>query len=152
MDETAWPEGGLSLWFWVFNSLSAMVYCIGSRAKEMFVDTLPEGFSGVLMSDGYGVHCHYPNRPLCWAHLLSKARGLAKATCRITRAVSCALLALMGKLIQTVQAAPTADAADLAARQRSDVERLKALCEHHPFACFFGEEIPETGEPIETFV
>jgi hypothetical protein len=74
VDETAWPEGGLSLWFWVFNSLSAMVYCIGSRAKEMLVNTLPEGFSGVLMSDGYGVYRHYPNRPRCWAHLLRKAR------------------------------------------------------------------------------
>jgi transposase len=131
VDETGWPEGALSLWFWVFCAVDVVVYWIGSRAKEMFVNALPEGFTGWLMSDGYGVYRHYANRLRCWAHLLRKARGLAEATCRLTREVGGALLALMGRLIQTVQAAGTADAADLAARQTPEVERLKALCESH---------------------
>ncbi|QXP82806.1 hypothetical protein ABZN20_18310 [Methylococcus sp. ANG] len=59
------------------------------------------------------------------------ARGLAEATCRLTRQVGGALLALMGRLIQTVPAAGTADAAELAARQTPELERLKALCESH---------------------
>ena len=131
VDETGWQEGALSLWFWVFCAADVVVYGIGSRAKEMFVNALPEGFSGRLMSDGYSVYRYYENRLRCWAHLLRKARGLAEATCRLTRDVGGALLALMGQLIQTVQATGSMDLADLARRQTPEVERLKALCESH---------------------
>jgi hypothetical protein len=131
VDETGWSEGALSLWFWVLRAVDVVVYWIGSRAKEMFVNALPEGFTGLLMSDGYSVYRHYANRLRCWAHLLRKARGLAEATCRLTREVGRTLLALMGQLIQTVQATRTTDAADLARRQTPEVERLKALCERH---------------------
>lgn len=131
VDETGWQEGGLSLWFWVFRAADGVIYWIGSRAKERFVNALPEGLSGPLMSDGYSVYRHYANRLRCWAHLLRKARGLAEATCRLTREVGGALLALMGQLIQTVQATGRTDLADLGVRQTPEVERLKALCERH---------------------
>jgi hypothetical protein len=131
VDETTWLEGAQSLWFWVFLGANVVVYWIGSRAKEMFINALPEGFVGLLMSDGYGVYRHYENRLRCWAHLLRKARALAEATCRLTREVGLALLALMGRLIQTVHAADHGDLADLARQQTPQVERLKALCESH---------------------
>jgi transposase len=131
VDETGWQEGALSLWFWVFCAGDAVVYWIGTRAKEMFVNALPDGFTGLLMSDGYSVYRHYENRLRCWAHLLRKARGLAEATCRLTREVGGALLALMGQLIRTVQAAHAMDSADRARRQTVEVEQLKALCEQH---------------------
>ena len=131
VDETGWQEGGLSLWFWVFCTMDVVVYWIGSRAKEMFVNALPDGFTGLLMSDGYSVYRHYENRLRCWAHLLRKARGLAEATCRLTRKVGGTLLALMGPLIQTVQTTGSTDLPDLARRQTPEVERLKALCERH---------------------
>jgi transposase len=131
VDETSWREGALSLWFWVFCAADVAVYWIGSRAKDMFINALPDGFTGLLMSDGYSVYRHYGNRLRCWAHLLRKAKGLAEATCRLTREVGGALLALMGQLVRTVQAADGADPAGLAERQRPEVERLKALCERH---------------------
>ncbi len=132
VDETGWQEGALSLWFWVFCTVDVVIYWVGSRAKEMFVNALPEGFTGLLMSDGYSVYRYYENRLRCWAHLLRKARGLAEATCRLTRQAGGALLALMGQLIQTVQAAScSTDLDDLARRQTPKVERLKALCESH---------------------
>lgn len=131
VDETGWAEGALALWFWVLRAVDSVVYFIGSRAKEMFVNALPESFVGILMSDGYGAYRHYDNRLRCWAHLLRKAQGLAEATCRLTRAVGRALLALMRALVKTVKAAGTADRTGLAARQTPDVERLKALCESH---------------------
>jgi len=132
VDETSWQEGALSLWFWVFCGVDAVVYWIGTRAKEMFVNALPDGFSGLLMSDGYSVYRHYENRLRCWAHLLRKARGLAEATCRLTQEAGGALLVLMGQLIQTVQAVScNTGLDDLARRQTPEVKRLKALCERH---------------------
>jgi hypothetical protein len=95
----------------------------------MFVNALPEGFIGLLMSDGYSVYRHYENHLRCGAHLLRKARGRAEATYRLTREIGRALLALMGALVKAVQAA--ANAADLGVQQTPDIERLKALCESH---------------------
>ena len=130
-DETGWREGALPLWFWVFRAADVVIYWIGSRAKEMFVNALPEGLSGWLMSDGYSVYRHYENRLRCWAHLLRKARGLAEATCRRTREVGQALLALMARLMENVHLARGSGVAGLAERQQPDVDRLKTLCESH---------------------
>lgn len=130
VDEMVWPEAGAALWFWVFCSVNSVLYRVGSRAKEMFVNAMPEGFTGLLMTGGYGVYRHYPNRLRCWAHLIRKARGLAEATCRLTREVGSRLLALLSSLMATVRAAMP-PSADLAARQDPDVQRLKALCEQH---------------------
>lgn len=131
VDETGWQEGALSLWFWVFCEVDVVIYWVGSRAKDMFVNSLPEGFTGQLMSDGYSVYRYDENRLRCWAHLLRKARGLAEATCRLTRKVGGALLAMMGPLIRTVQAAGSTDLPELERRQTPEVERLKSLCESH---------------------
>ena len=133
VDETPWPEAGVALWFWVFRTFGTVLYLIGSRAKELFINALPEAFSGLLMSDGYGVYRAYGNRLRCWAHLVRKARGLAEATCRRTREIGSALLALMGGLMDTVRAAAT-DPADLATRQDPAVQQLKALCEQHQYS------------------
>ena len=131
VDETGWQESGLSLWFWVLLSENAVLYFIGSRAKEMFVNALPEGFVGRLMSDGYGVYRTYENRLRCWAHLIRKALGLAESTCRMTREIGNTLLTLMKQLMLNVQTASASDVASLLIQQQPEIDRLKALCESH---------------------
>lgn len=130
VDETGWLEKGLSLWFWVLLSESAVIYVIGSRAKEMFVNALPDGFVGWLMSDGYSVYRHYNHRLRCWAHLIRKAKGLSEATCRQTCEVGGDLLVVMKQLMLN-QTISTGLISELIIQQQPEVERLKSLCESH---------------------
>ncbi|MBN8517164.1 MAG: IS66 family transposase [Candidatus Accumulibacter sp.] len=137
LDETPWRESGLLLWLWVFNAVTTVVYFIGARSAEIFVNALQGGFAGCLMSDGYAVYRSYLNRIRCLAHLLRKARGLAEATCRHTSQVGQQLLDLLGALMQATQAARDGPSEDLAEQQAPNLAQLKALCERHqnsPFA------------------
>ncbi len=67
-DETPWRESGQLLWLWVFNAVTTVVYFIGARSAEIFVNALQGGFGGCLMSDGYAVYRSYLNRIRCLAH------------------------------------------------------------------------------------
>jgi transposase len=136
LDETPWRESGQLLWLWVFNAVTTVVYFIGARSAEIFVNALQGGFAGCLMSDGYAVYRSYLNRIRCLAHLLRKARGLAEATCRQTSQAGQQLLDLMGGLIQAIQAARDGPSDDLAERQAPALAQLKALCERHQHSPF----------------
>ncbi|MEF8719357.1 MAG: IS66 family transposase [Candidatus Accumulibacter necessarius] len=136
LDETPWRESGQLLWLWVFNAVTTVVYFIGARSAEIFVNALQGGFGGCLMSDGYAVYRSYLNRIRCLAHLLRKARGLAEATCRHTSQVGQQLLDLMSGLIQAIQAARDGPSDDLAERQAPALAQLKALCERHQHSPF----------------
>jgi transposase len=136
LDETPWRESGQLLWLWVFNAVTTVVYFIGARSSEIFINALQGGFAGCLMSDGYAVYRSYLNRIRCLAHLLRKARGLTEATCRHTSQVGQQLLDLMGGLIQATQAARDGPFDDLAERQAPALAQLKALCERHQHSPF----------------
>ena len=131
LDETPWRESGRLRWLWVFNAVTTVVYFIGARSAEIFVNALQGGLGGCLMSDGYGVYRSYLNRIRCLAHLLRKARGLAEATCRHTSQVGQQLLDRLGTLMQATQAARDGPSEDLAERQAPALAQLKALCERH---------------------
>mgnify|MGYP000968262955 CR=1 FL=1 len=62
LDETPWRESGQLLWLWVFNAVTTVVYFIGARSAEIFVNALQGGFGGCLMSDGYAVYRSYLNQ------------------------------------------------------------------------------------------
>ncbi len=132
LDETPWRESGQWLWLWVFNAVTTVVYFIGARSAEIFVNALQGGFGGCLMSDGYAVYRSYLNRIRCLAHLLRKARGLAEATCRHTSQVGQQLLDLMGGLIQAIQAARDGPSDDLAERQAPALAQLQGLVRTPP--------------------
>lgn len=63
-DETPWPEHDQTLWLWVFRSLTVTLYYVAGRGKELLENVL-EGFTGWLMSDGWGAYRHYPRRLRC---------------------------------------------------------------------------------------
>jgi transposase len=78
IDETPWyGESGLE-WLWVMASEQVAFYMIHPRrSKEAFFDLI-EDWSGLLVSDGYGVYQNWVNaRQTCLAHLMRTARGLA---------------------------------------------------------------------------
>ena len=131
VDETTWRENGQLLWLWVFNSLSTLLYFIGPRSAEMFVNALQGGFQGHLMSDGYIVYRSYGKRLRCLAHLLRKALGLSEATCRQTSEIGRQLLDGLADLIHAAQEAPKDSAAWLAGQQAPRLAELRALCERH---------------------
>jgi len=77
-DETSWPEHDHTLWLWVFVAATATLYYVAGRGKEL-VENVLDGFTGWLMSDGWGSYRHYPRRLRCWAHLIRKARAWRRA-------------------------------------------------------------------------
>ena len=128
-DETAWPEAKQTLWLWVFVATTATLYYVAGRGKEL-VENVLDGFTGWLMSDGWGSYRHYARRLRCWAHLIRKARGLAQSADREARAFGRLVLDTLEALLAAVYAAregpppvalPTQHAPLLAA--------LRAACE-----------------------
>lgn len=128
-DETSWPERDHPLWLWVFRSLTATLYYVAGRGKEL-VENVLEGFAGWLMSDGWMAYRDYPRRLRCWAHLIRKARGLAQSCDREARVFGRIVLDTLEALMAAVYAAregpppvalPTEHAPRLAA--------LRAACE-----------------------
>lgn len=132
VDETPWPEWGHTLWLWLFNAVTTLVYFIGPRSAEMFVNALGGAFHGHMVSDGYAVYRIYEGmRVRCLAHLLRKARGLSQSTCWQSSRIGQQLLDLIGGLMQAAQAARNDLVAQLAARQAPQLAKLRALCECH---------------------
>jgi transposase len=54
---------------------STVLYLIGPRTREMLENALQDGYTGILISDGYGVYRNWDNRLRCWPHLMRKLRG-----------------------------------------------------------------------------
>lgn len=128
-DETSWPEAKQPLWLWVFVAATATLYYVAGRGKEL-VENVLDGFTGWLMSDGWGSYRHYPRRLRCWAHLLRKARGLAQSCDRNARAFGQLVLDTLEPLMAAVYAAREGPPpVDLPTQHASLLAALRAACE-----------------------
>jgi transposase len=87
-DETSWKEHGRLLWLWVFACVTATLFIVGRRTREVVRQALGDAFRGWLMSDGYWAYRDLDQRLRCLAHLIRKARDLPKACC-LTLDLSC---------------------------------------------------------------
>ena len=108
MDETLWyGENGLE-WLWVMASEQVAFYMIHPRrSKEAFFDLI-EDWSGVLVSDGYGVYQTWVNaRQTCLAHLMRTARGLAARPQPELAACGAWALVELQRLCQMAKAPPS---------------------------------------------
>lgn len=146
VDETSWKEAGLHLWLWVFVSTYTVCMVIGSRAAEMFDNVLSQDFTGILMSDGYGVYRSRENRLRCWAHLLRKAQGLAESTNGEVKKHGAVLLEHLQTLKQAIYAARDADPPGLAVTLAPETQQaLRQHCQslyehaHAPLRAFARE-------------
>ena len=130
-DETAWPEAKQTLWLWVFVATTATLYYVAGRGKEL-VENVLDGFTGWLMSDGWGSYRHYLRRLRCWAHLIRKARGLAQSGDRTARAFGQLVLDTLEALMAAVYAAREGPPpVDLPTQHALLLAALRAACESH---------------------
>jgi len=128
-DETPWPEARQTLWLWVFVATTATVYSVAGRGKER-VENVLDGFTGWLMSDGWGSYRHYARRLRCGAHLIRKARGLARAaTARRARLAGLVLDTLEALMAAVYAAREGPPPVDLPTQHASLLAALRATCE-----------------------
>lgn len=127
VDETSWPESGRLLWLWVFTTATVTLYYVAGRGKELLENVL-EGFTGWLMSDGWCAYRSFPQRLRCWAHLIRKARGLAKSYHPEARAFGRQVLDTLNALMAAVYSAREGPAADLPTQYAGPLAELRAAC------------------------
>jgi len=79
VDETSWRCKGLLKWLWVIgNTMVAFFMIHRNRSKKAF-EALIQDWSGILVSDGYGVYVKWVGlRQTCLAHLIRQAKGLSE--------------------------------------------------------------------------
>jgi transposase len=78
VDETSWYNRKVVRWLWVFCNDGLVYYSIASRGQEV-IDSILEGFKGILMTDGYRVYRKLTNRIRCWPHLERKGKALEES-------------------------------------------------------------------------
>src|SRR5512143_340068 len=129
-DETSWPEHGRGRWLWVFIAATVTLYYVAGRGKELVKNVL-DGFTGWLMTDGWMAYRDYLCRLRCWAHLIRKARGLARSCDREARAFGQRVLNDLEVLMAAVYAAREGPPTDLMTAQAARLAALRAACEQH---------------------
>ena len=78
VDETGWKEHKVTRWFWAAIGDNVAYYVVGPRSSET-AEKILKGFSGWLMTDGYGAYRRFENRLRCWSHLERKAIALEES-------------------------------------------------------------------------
>jgi len=132
VDETSWSESGVLLWLWALVSTSTVLYLIGPRTREMLDNALQDGYTGILISDGYVVYRAWKNRLRCWPHLMRKLRGLAESSDGRVSGLGQEMEGLLKTLMAAIYAARI-DPPPIALPERyaAEVKRLRHLCEVH---------------------
>ena len=108
IDETPWFLTNTLQWLWVMVSDTAALYLMHPhRSKEAFA-ALIDDWTGILVSDGYGVYRHWVQaRHTCLAHLIRSARGLAARDNPDLAACGTWALAELQRLCHMATAPPT---------------------------------------------
>jgi len=80
IDETSWLLPGTRQWLWVMANPAVAYFQIHpNRSKAAFVQLIGD-WTGILVSDGYGVYQSWAGlRQSCVAHLIRTAKGLAES-------------------------------------------------------------------------
>jgi transposase len=78
IDETPWYCQNALNWLWTMTTETVSLFLIHpNRSKAAFFERIDD-WSGLLVSDGYGVYQDWVNRrQTCLAHLIRTARGLS---------------------------------------------------------------------------
>jgi transposase len=108
IDETPWFLTNTLHWLWVMASGTTAFYMMHPhRSKEAFA-ALIDDWTGILVSDGYGVYQTWvAQRQTCLAHLIRAARGLAQRQAPDLAACGAWALAELQRLCHMATAPPT---------------------------------------------
>lgn len=108
IDETPWYCHNTLQWLWTMATGTVSLYLIHpNRSKDAFFDLIDD-WTGLLVSDGYGVYQNWVNRrQTCLAHLIRTARGLSEK--RDAQLAACGAWALkeLQRLCHMAKAPPT---------------------------------------------
>jgi transposase len=126
-DETSWLEGARLRWLWVLTTATVTLFAIASRGREV-LDRIRPGFGGWLMSDGWTVYRHLPQRLRCWAHLTRKARGLIDSYDPDAQAFGHLVQGAFDTLIAAIHAARDGPTVNLRPQYATLLESLHAAC------------------------
>jgi len=78
-DETSWRLKGLLCWLWVLANNTVALFMIHQKRSGAAFRELVREWSGILVSDGYGVYRKWVGlRQTCLAHLIRDARALSE--------------------------------------------------------------------------
>jgi transposase len=78
-DETPWYKSGKLNWLWVMANPMVACFMIHTNRSRQAFEQLIGAWSGILVSDNYGVYQKWVNkRQSCLAHLIRKAIGLSQ--------------------------------------------------------------------------
>jgi hypothetical protein len=148
VDETSWSESGVLLWLWALVSTSTVLYLIGPRTREMLDNALQDGYTGILISDGYVVYRAWKNRLRCWPHLMRKLRGLAESSDGRVSGLGQEMEGLLKTLMAAIYAARI-DPPPVALPERfaAEVKRLRHMCEVHQM-----DEYPALRSVVREFL
>ena len=114
----------------MLTSTTVTLYDIAGRGRELLDNLLP-GFTGWLMSDGWGAYRHLPRRLRCWAHLTRKAQGLIDSYDREARAFGRQVQNTFDTLMVAIYAAREGPPTDLAVIHAALLEALRVTCTRH---------------------
>lgn len=79
VDETSWRRNGRLAWLWVMTCARAAQFMIHPKRSRAAFEELVKDWTGILVSDGYGVYRSWVGlRQSCLAHLIREATGLAE--------------------------------------------------------------------------
>jgi len=79
VDETSWRRKGKLSWLWGMASSRAALFMLHPRRSKVAFEELVQGWSGILVADGYSVYRQWVGqRQACLAHLIREAEGLAE--------------------------------------------------------------------------
>jgi len=79
VDETSWRRKGRLAWLWVMACAQAALFMIHPKRSRAAFEALVKDWTGILVSDGYGVYRNWiGQRQSCLAHLIREAKGLAE--------------------------------------------------------------------------
>jgi transposase len=108
IDETPWYCLHTLEWLWVMASEQVAFYMIHPRRSKEAFAALIDDWTGILVSDGYGVYQNWVQaRQTCLAHLIRTARSLAER--QNTELAACGAWALveLQRLCHMATAPPT---------------------------------------------
>jgi transposase len=108
IDETPWYCLNRLEWLWVMASARVAFYMIHPRRSKEAFAALIDDWTGLLVSDGYGVYQNWVQaRQTCLAHLIRTARGLAARPQLELAACGTWALAELQRLCHMATAPPT---------------------------------------------
>ena len=108
IDETSWFQSGTLKWLWVMANTAVSFFMIHShRSKEAFL-ALIGNWSGILVSDDYGLYRSWvEKRQTCLAHLIRRATALSESKIESIREFGQSVLKELQLLCHWAKAPPT---------------------------------------------